>query len=59
MRRVQLNVVPGKGYTEEVVKIIADSESLSDQSFVSVGKSSFIEDRSERDESDLFSLEGN
>ena len=39
---VQLNVVSGKGYTEEVVKIIADSESLSDQSFVSVGKSSFI-----------------
>ena len=56
MKRLQLNVVPGKRYAEKEVEIIPekeDSESESDRSFVTVGENSFVEVSTEGDESDL------
>ena len=59
-KRLQLNAVPGKRYTEKEVEIIPeDSESESNQSFVTVGENSCIEVSTEGDESDPSSSEGN
>ena len=62
MKRLQLNVVPGKCYAEKEVEIMPESEqseSESDYSFVTVGENSFVEVTTEGDESDPSSLEGN
>ena len=57
-KRLQLNAVPGKRCTEKEVEIIPeDSESESDQSFVTVGENSCGEMSSEGDESDPSSSE--
>ena len=59
-KKLQLNVVPGKRYTEKEVEIIPeDSESENDQSFVTVGENSCVEMSTEGDESDPSSSEKN
>ena len=59
-KRLQLNAVPGMRYAEKEVEIIPeDSESESNQSFVTVGENSCVEVSTEGDESDPSSSEGN
>ena len=55
-----MNAVPGRRYAEKEVEIIPDdSESESNQSFVTVGENSCVEVSTEGDESDPSSSEGN